>query len=60
MTREDDYWTIVSGGRAEQRRRRLEHRDRVVSRVYTLLAVLLLLGGLAIICTPPLLSLIHI
>lgn len=54
MTREDDYWTIVSGGRAEARRRRLEHRDRIVSRVYTLLAVLLLLGGLAIICTPPL------
>lgn len=54
MTREDDYWTIVSGGRAEARRRRLEHRDRIVSRVSTLLAVLLLLGGLAIICTPPL------
>ena len=54
MTREDDYWTIVSGGRTEQRRRRLEHRDRIVSRVYTLLAVQLLLGGLAIICTPPL------
>ena len=47
MTREDDYWTIVSGGRTEQRRRRLEHRDRIVSRVYTLLAVQLLLGGLA-------------
>ena len=54
MTREDDYWTIVSGGRTEQRRRRLEHRDRIVSHVYTLLAVQLLLGGLAIICTPPL------
>lgn len=52
MTREDDYWTIVSGGRAEVRRRRLEHRDRIVSRVYTLLATLLVIGGLAIICTP--------
>lgn len=54
MTREDDYWTIVSGGRTEQRRRRLEHRDRIVSRVYTLLATLLVIGGFAIICTPPL------
>lgn len=54
MTRDDDYWTVVSGGRAEQRRRRLERRDRLVARVYTLAAVLLVAGGLAIVCTPPL------
>lgn len=54
MTRDDDYWTIVSGGRAERRRRRLEHRDRIVARVYTLAAMLLVIGGLAVICTPPL------
>ena len=54
MTREDDYWTIVSGGRAERHRRRLEHRDRIVSRVYTLLALLLVIGGTTIICAPPL------
>lgn len=54
MTREDDFWAIVSGGRAEQHRRRLEHRDRIVSRVYTLFALLLVIGGTTIICAPPL------
>lgn len=54
MTRDDDYWTVVSGGRAERTRRRLERRDRLVARAYTLAAVLLVAGGLAVVCTPPL------
>lgn len=48
------FWEAVSGGRAEVRRRRLERRDRLMARVYVLLAALLVVVGLTVICTPPL------
>ena len=48
------FWGAVSGGRAEARRRRLERRDRLVARLYVLLAALLVAVGLTVVCTPPL------
>lgn len=48
------FWEAVSGGRAEARRRRLERRDRLMARLYVLLAALLVAVGLTVVCTPPL------
>ena len=48
------FWGAVSGGRVEARRRRLERRDRLMARLYVLLAALLVAVGLTVVCTPPL------
>lgn len=47
-----DFWRIVSGGRAESTRQRLERHDRRMSRLYRLLALPLILGGLTVMLTP--------
>lgn len=47
-----DFWRIVSGGRAESTRQRLERHDRRMSRLYRLLALPLIVGGLTVMLTP--------
>lgn len=47
-----DFWQIVSGGRAESTRQRLERHDRRMSRLYRLLALPLIIGGLTVMLTP--------
>lgn len=47
-----DFWRIVSGGRAESTRQRLERHDRRMSRLYRLLALPLIVGGLIIMLVP--------
>lgn len=47
-----DFWQVVSGGRAESTRQRLERHDRRMSRLYRLLALPLIVGGLTVMLTP--------
>ena len=47
-----DFWRIVSGGRAESTRQRLERHDRRMSRLYRLLALPLIVGGLTVMLAP--------
>lgn len=49
---DSDFWQVVSGGRAESTRQRLERHDRRMSRLYRLLALPLIVGGLTVMLTP--------